>query len=177
VDSLKSALVCKAAEGFSVRRAVKKDCAKIKGFIQDLAEYEKMPDGPKLEAEDLERDLDKDYISFVPEFKDPSSGAKEIVGYCMFFPTFSPVNGKRVHLEDIYVSPSYRDKHVGQLLFREIMKFVEEGEFHGFSFEVLAWNATAIRFYDKFHATNLTQTKGLESYRFRKDIIQVLANT
>jgi hypothetical protein len=33
-----------------VRPATKEDCAEIIRLIQELADYEKMPDGPKIDA-------------------------------------------------------------------------------------------------------------------------------
>ena len=39
-----------------IRKAVKEDCKKIRVLIQELADYEKMPDGPKISAEVLEAD-------------------------------------------------------------------------------------------------------------------------
>ena len=42
--------------GAVVRAAVPGDCPLLRGLIQELADYEKMPDGPKISAETLERD-------------------------------------------------------------------------------------------------------------------------
>ena len=47
-----------------IRKAVKEDCKKIRVLIQELADYEKMPDGPKISAEVLEADGFGDEIFF-----------------------------------------------------------------------------------------------------------------
>ena len=35
----------------TIRKATPEDCPAIRGLIQELADYEKMPDGPKIDAE------------------------------------------------------------------------------------------------------------------------------
>jgi len=37
-------------EHYIVRKATKDDCGAIHKLIQELADYEKMPDGPKIDA-------------------------------------------------------------------------------------------------------------------------------
>lgn len=39
-----------------VRRGVKEDCVAIRAMIQELADFEKMPDGPEITADDIARD-------------------------------------------------------------------------------------------------------------------------
>lgn len=39
-----------------VRRGVKEDCVAIRAMIQELADFEKMPNGPEITADDIARD-------------------------------------------------------------------------------------------------------------------------
>lgn len=38
-------------EGITIREATSSDCIGIRKQIQDLADYEKMPEGPQIDAE------------------------------------------------------------------------------------------------------------------------------
>ncbi|CAL8094167.1 unnamed protein product [Orchesella dallaii] len=111
-----------------VRRTEPKDCQSILAFIRDLATFEKMPDGPKLSVADLQRDgfykLFPLYLSHVAERTDPDTGEKEIIGYSIYFPTYSPHYGKRIHLEDVYVDPRYRSRGVASSIFQALAKVI-----------------------------------------------------
>lgn len=39
-----------------VRRGLKEDCVAIRTMIQELADFEKMPNGPEITADDIARD-------------------------------------------------------------------------------------------------------------------------
>uniref|UniRef100_T1H518 GNAT family N-acetyltransferase n=1 Tax=Megaselia scalaris TaxID=36166 RepID=T1H518_MEGSC len=39
-----------------VRRGQKEDCVTVRAMIQELADFEKMPDGPEISADDIARD-------------------------------------------------------------------------------------------------------------------------
>lgn len=62
------------------------------------------------------------YLSDVAERTDPDSGEKEVVGYSIYFHTYSPYHGKRIHLEDLYVAPKYRSRGVATSLFQAIAR-------------------------------------------------------
>lgn len=88
---------------------------------------------------------------------------KEIVGYALYFFTYSTFLGKpTLYLEDIFVLEEFRSMGIGRSLF---LKCVDEAVKQGcgrMELAVLTWNRNAIRFYEKLGASRLK-----EWYNFR----------
>ena len=87
-----------------------------------MADYEKMPDGPKL----TEKDLEEDGFGAKPFFEclvayDPAKPEK-LVGFVLFFYTYSTWEGKAVFMEDLYVTPTYRGKGIGTNLWKGVVQ-------------------------------------------------------
>ena len=49
---------------------------------------------------------------------DPASDGKRIVGYTLFYFTYSTWEGRSVYMEDIYVTPDFRGQGIGKLLWK-----------------------------------------------------------
>lgn len=141
--------------------------------FQELADFEKLPDGPQLTKLDLLRDGNFDsqlssplFYSFVAEKTIESS--TKLVGYSIGFFTYSTWEGKAYLMEDIYVKPDHRMSGVGKKLFLENVKFANEQNCSRFDFHVLDWNP-AKGFYEKLGAENLTKKEGWEFFRLNKE--------
>ena len=121
------------------------DFPTTRSLIQELADYEKMPNGPKISAQQLEEDgfgphkyfhckvaeLEGEVhsyshqttitwqcrqlrSSFINETLIASSiPYLQLIGFALFFFTYSTWEGKSVFMEDLYVQPSHRGKGVG----------------------------------------------------------------
>ena len=81
-----------------------------------------MPDGPKL----TEKDLEEDGFGAKPFFEclvayDPAKPEK-LVGFVLFFYTYSTWEGKAVFMEDLYVTPTYRGKGIGTNLWKGVVQ-------------------------------------------------------
>ena len=81
-----------------------------------------MPDGPKL----TEKDLEEDGFGAKPFFEclvayDPAKPDK-LVGFVLFFYTYSTWEGKAVFMEDLYVTPTYRGKGIGTNLWKGVVQ-------------------------------------------------------
>ncbi|XP_055636008.1 thialysine N-epsilon-acetyltransferase isoform X2 [Toxorhynchites rutilus septentrionalis] len=164
------------------------------GCVNELANYEAMPDGPKLTVQDLERDggYSEDstaapvFTSFVLEATEriqtednkekltssTSNGdlstRTKLIGYVIFFYSYSTWQGKALFLEDIYIRPDYRKKGYGDLLFKELAKHARDSGCVRIDFHVLAWNP-AKEFYKRLGAENLTAGEQWELYRLTYD--------
>ena len=81
-----------------------------------------MPDGPKL----TEKDLEQDGFGAKPFFEclvayDPAKPEK-LIGFVLFFYTYSTWEGKAVFMEDLYVTPTYRGKGIGTNLWKGVVQ-------------------------------------------------------
>ncbi|XP_026677802.1 diamine acetyltransferase 2 isoform X2 [Diaphorina citri] len=169
-----------------IRPAQKLDCGQIRALIQELADYQQMPDGPKIGADGKTNDnnlrenpaslrtksykvLERDgfdgerplFLSTVAE----DTKTNKLVGYTLFYYLYDCFEGKYLYLEDICVTEAYRKKGFGAALFESVVKVGVETDCSSMRWDVLKWNP-ARKFYDKYGATNLTETKGVLFYRY-----------
>ena len=69
--------------------------------------------------------------------------------YSIFYPNFASFRGQRgMYLEDIYISPDYRGRGIGEAMLREIARIAAAHGFERIDFQVLDWNKPAIDFYE-----------------------------
>ena len=114
--------------------------------MKELADYEKMPNGPKLTEKDLEehgyngpRPFFECLVAFEPSKPDV------LIGFVLFFYTYSTWDGPSVFMEDLYVTPASRGQGLGTKLWQGVVQvFFPWNHFH----EIFSWNW--------FHEKNLT---------------------
>ncbi len=138
-----------------IRNAEIEDCALIKSFIQQLADYEKMSDDMVASVSDLEKTLfgDKNYAEVVIAELD-----EEPVGFALFFHNYSTFVGKPgIYLEDLFVIPRARGLKVGKSLLIHLAKIAVDRNCARFEWSVLDWNQPAIDFYRSIGAVGLEE--------------------
>merc|ERR1712156_585706 len=151
-----------------LRPATKNDCIEIKRLIQELADYEKMPNGPKIDHKVLEEDgfgTKQPFFKCIVAQKTYTGGSRELVGFVLFFWTYSTWEGRSIYMEDLYVTPSARGKGVGKSLWQACVKAGLEMGCTRCNFEVLDWNSPSIDFYKSQGAIDRTGTEGWLSFR------------
>jgi GNAT superfamily N-acetyltransferase len=134
-----------------IRKATVEDAQLIFDFIMELAVYEKAP---------------QEVVASVPQIRATlfGPGAKAYclicsindtpVGYAVYFYNYSTWLGRNgIYLEDVYVSPSYRERGAGKALLRHIARIAVEQNCGRFEWSVLDWNTPAIKFYEALGAT------------------------
>ncbi|XP_011873164.1 PREDICTED: diamine acetyltransferase 2 [Vollenhovia emeryi] len=155
-----------------IRKARREDCESIRALIQELADYEKMPDGPQIDYKTLERDgFDGQPLYFC----NVATSAGRVVGYTLSYYTYSTWCGKSMCLEDIYVTPDFRGRHVGSRLLKTVAKEAIENDCRKLDFMVLKWNP-AQEFYKRFGASDLTSKEQWHYYRFPEEELRKLAS-
>lgn len=161
--------------GITIRKTTLVDAPQIIQMIQELADFEKMPLGPQMTAEQLVKDGSLDGSSEVPLFHSYVAESQEhLIGFTISFFSYSTWQGKSYFLEDLYVKPDYRKMGVGKKLFVENVKFANVENCSRFEFHVLNWNP-AKKFYEKLGASNLSASEGWEFYRLNtKNMEQIL---
>ena len=134
-----------ALPDFQLRQATRDDCALILGFIQELADYEKLSHEVVATPAILEETLfgDKAYAEvIIGEYQGSA------VGYALFFHNFSTFTGRPgIYLEDLYVQPEMRGKGFGKCLLAYLAKLAVERNCTRVEWSVLDWNEPSIQFY------------------------------
>lgn len=136
-------------DNLNIREAKLGDEVAIFGQIEELALFEKAPEQVVNTVEQLKIDLfiDKVCDAIVIEKED------KIVGFALYFTSYSTWKGKALYLEDFYVQPEYRKFGYGSMLFDEVVKIAKERKVRRMDWVVLDWNENAIQFYKKKGAT------------------------
>lgn len=137
-----------------------------------------MPDGPKINEHVLQRDGFGDNPLFqciVAETDGENLEKKEIIGYVIFYYTYSTWEGKALYMEDIYVTPAFRNKGIGTSLWSHVAKIAVETGCCRLDFAVFDWNESAISFYANKGAEDITKSEGWHHYRLRQEELQKLA--
>ncbi len=132
----------------SIRKAEKRDLAKIHKLVVELAVYEKEPDAVTATIDDYHKCFEKGiFESIVAEHEG------RIIGMMIYYMTFSTWKGKMLYLEDFVVTEEYRKKGVGKLLFESFKKIAIEKKAILTKWQVIDWNTPAISFYESVGAT------------------------
>ncbi|XP_069807237.1 thialysine N-epsilon-acetyltransferase-like isoform X1 [Dendropsophus ebraccatus] len=158
--------------GFRVRAAEPGDCEEIIRMIQELAEFEKLPDQVKNTAEGLCRDGFEEssplFRCLVMESEDDEKRAAgpRLVGYALSFFVYSTWEGRSLHLEDLYIRPQYRGGGLGSKLFAAVAESCLALGCARLQLSVLDWNHPAISFYRSRGARDLSAEEGWRLYRF-----------
>lgn len=130
-----------------IRQGEKSDLTVALELIKELATYEKALDQVTNTVDMMEEDGFGDnpiFGFFVAE----QSG--QIVGLSLYYYRYSTWKGKRLYLEDIIVTESYRGKGIGKVLLERTIQKAKDEECTGMMWQVLDWNETAINFYKKY---------------------------
>ncbi|KAF2364215.1 GNAT domain [Trinorchestia longiramus] len=159
-----------------IERAVETDCTGLRRMIQELADYEKMPDGPKIDSKTLEVDGfgDGPMYRCLVAIDQSDHRTRHLVGYALYHLNFT-WHGRTVYMEDLYVSSSHRGKGIGTALWKNLLQDAMSAEASSCIFAVLDWNAPSLAFYVSKGAEDLTASKGYRTFRIQRDAIGRIA--
>ena len=132
-----------------IRKAVRKDCARMMELIQELATYEKAPDEVTVSLSHFEESgfgANPVWWAFVAE----ANGV--VIGMALYYIRYSTWKGQRMYLEDILVTEDMRGQKIGSQLMDALIVEAKEKGFQGLNWQVLDWNEPAINFYKKYNA-------------------------
>lgn len=129
----------------TVRKAKIGDETAIFQLIKELAIYEKAPQEVSNTIPELRKHLFKDMLcSAIVASKDD-----KVIGFALYYTSYSTWKGKCLYLEDFFVKEEYRKLGVGSMLFKDIIKIAEKSNSKRLDWQVLDWNEPAISFYKK----------------------------
>ena len=132
----------------SIVKAEESHVKAIFDLIKELALYENAPEQVTNTVEILHHDLFIDPIceAFV------AIADNTVVGFVLFYTSYSTWKGRSLYLEDFYVSGKYRNRGIGQLLFDKVVSIAKARKMARMDWQVLAWNKLALDFYEKNNA-------------------------
>ena len=154
----------------SIRTAKPENVAQILFLLREFAEYENLSDYCEVTAKRLQ-------IALFGETKVAEAivafDGETVVGYAIFFPHFATFRGQRgFYLEDIYITKDFRGRGLGEMMLKYIAKLGKSRGFERIDFQVLAWNAAAIGFYEKLGAERNDEDR---HFKFGGESFQKLA--
>ena len=129
-----------------IRSARLGDEAAIHGLISELALYERAPDEVTNTVEKLRVDL---FVDAVCESLVVENDAGEVVGFALYYASYSTWKGRCLYLEDFYVKPEFRRGGIGSRLFAEVVETAKRWGVKRMDWQVLDWNEPALEFYKK----------------------------
>jgi len=139
----------------AIRVAVEADLDLIIGYINALADYERLRDEVRIERDTLRAHL---------------FGARRMAevliaeldaapaGFALFFHNFSTFEGRPgIYLEDLFVDPAARGAGAGRALLARLAQLALERGCARLEWAVLDWNAPAIKFYQSLGARSMDE--------------------
>ena len=132
-----------------VRPGRREDCAAVHALIVELAVYEREPEAVEVTVGDLEADgfgPSAIFDLFVAE------EAEEVIGMALVYEKYSTWKGRCLYLEDFVVTAARRGEGIGQALFAAVHDLAVSRGVRRLEWQVLEWNAPAIRFYEQVGA-------------------------
>merc|ERR1711894_239922 len=159
----------KTKMSFVIRECTKNDLKEILKLIQELADYEKMPNGPKLTEKDLEEHGfgPRPYFECLVVFE--PSKPDVLIGFVLFFYIYSTWEGPSVFMEDLYVTPASRGQGLGTKLWQGVVQAGLDKNCKRCQWNCLDWNKPSIEFYKSKGAIDLTETEGWLSFRLTRE--------
>ena len=133
----------------NIREAKIGDEEAIQGLISELALYEKAPNEVTNTLENLRIDL---FVDRVCEALVVENEVSEIVGFALYYRSYSTWKGRCLYLEDFYIKPEFRRGGIGSELFVRVVEVAKKWEVKRMDWQVLDWNEPAIEFYKKHKA-------------------------
>lgn len=133
------------SNSLKIRQATEQDAPLILQFIKALAEYEKLSHEVVATETSLRQSLFGDKPAaeiLIAEWQEQPAG------FALFFHNYSTFLGKPgIYLEDLFVNPEFRGKHIGMSLLAELAKIATQRDCGRLEWSVLDWNKPAIDFY------------------------------
>ena len=134
----------------TIRPATAHDVGTIMGFVRELAEFEREPEGVTSTEAILHEALFGAHPAAEAIIAEHDG---ERVGMAVFYHNFSTWTGKRgIWLDDLYVTPAARGSGAGRALLSHLAGIALDRGCARFEWWVLDWNARAIDFYQKVGA-------------------------
>ena len=128
-----------------IRKSTPDEVPAIVRLMRDFAEYENLGEYCEItEARLFDVMFGAEaFVEGLVAFHD-----SEPVAYAMFYPYFASFRGQcGYYLEDIFVAEDFRRNGLGEAMVKIVAKLARQRGFERIDFQVLEWNAPAVKFY------------------------------
>ena len=122
----------------------------IHRLIVELAVFEREPNAVIVPSDALYNHLFVEKVCFAIVAEDVQTDT--VIGFALYYFSYSTWKGKCLYLEDIYVQETHRKLGIGQVLFDMVVAVAKENKVARMDWQVLNWNNAAINFYKKNNA-------------------------
>ena len=129
------------------RNAQPGDEESIHRLIVELAVFEREPNAVIVPSDALYNHLFVEKVCFAIVAEDVQTDT--VIGFALYYFSYSTWKGKCLYLEDIYVQEIHRKLGIGQVLFDLVVGIAKENKVARMDWQVLNWNLPAIEFYKK----------------------------
>ncbi|CAG2227565.1 SAT [Mytilus edulis] len=161
-------------ENYTIRRMLPGDCTDILSAIKELAKALKAEEQVVIKEEILLSDgfgENRLFECFVAEYDDA------IVGYVLYCTMYSSWVGKKAFMEDLYVKPKHQRHGVGTRLWRTAVKEALKDGCNQMEWGACSWNTSAIEFYKRKGAINITDIEQFHTYRLSSESMHKFVNS
>jgi GNAT superfamily N-acetyltransferase len=134
------------------RPAATTDRAAILAMVNAMADADKMPRLDEMAQQRLLRDaFEKKRVEFVL-----AEWEAKVIGYVAIFETYSTFEARpTLFIDDLFVLPEYRGRHVAYELFRYCLREAKRRDCGRMEWMVLEGNQPAFGFYDHLQAKRM----------------------
>ena len=132
------------------RNAQPGDELSIHQLIVELAVFKRESNAVIVPSEALYNHLFVEKVCFAIVAVDVQTDT--VIGFALYYFSYSTWKGKCLYLEDIYVQEIHRKLGIGQVLFDMAVCVAKEKKVARMDWQVLNWNNAAINFYKKNNA-------------------------
>lgn len=133
-----------------IRKSTPDEVPAIVRLMRDFAEYENLGEYCEITEKRLFDVMfgENAFVEGLVAFHDD-----EPVAYAMFYPYFASFRGQcGYYLEDIFVAEEFRRNGLGEAMVKIVAKLAKQRGYERIDFQVLEWNAPAVKFYEKLGA-------------------------
>lgn len=139
-----------------VRNAQPDDAKPLKRLIDEMGQHERM------RVFVTEESLITDGFGPEPLFRALLATVNEAVaGYALFYDCYSSFQGRGIFLEDLFVRDPFRGSGVGNALLSRVSEIALKQRCFGIMFNVLKWNESALKFFERAGASLLHERNSL----------------
>ncbi|XP_054155519.1 diamine acetyltransferase 1-like [Oppia nitens] len=165
---------------FTIRKAVKDDCPTLRQLILELAAHENGNTDLVYPLEQLEEQGFCDQPSkqlFQALVAQSTDSKQQLVGYIIYYMTYSAFSGKIIRMEELYVNAEYRRCGLGRTLMRELAKEAIQLSVNSIEWDCMSNNESLLLFLKRLGGKDLTDSEGVHMYWLIGDQLKQLVDT